>query len=88
MVQQIVEGLRVELSPDEKVELAKGSTTDAAASEEYLRGRNCLGQFIYHTIARERHRFGDQPFQAGHPTGSKFRACVFRVGQLLRQSRA
>jgi serine/threonine-protein kinase len=35
------------------VELAKGSTTDAAASEEYLRGRNCLGQFIYHTIGRE-----------------------------------
>lgn len=53
MVQKIVEGLRVELSPDEKVELAKGSTSDSAASEEYLRGRNCLGQFIYHTIARE-----------------------------------
>lgn len=53
MVQRIVEGLRLELSPDEKVELAKGSTSDSAASEEYLRGRNCLGQFIYHTIARE-----------------------------------
>ena len=52
IVQQIVDGLRVELSPDEKVELAKGSTTDAAASEEYLRGRHCLGQFIYHTISR------------------------------------
>jgi serine/threonine-protein kinase len=43
MVQQIVEGLRLELSPEEKVELAKGSTSDAAASEEYLRGRDCLG---------------------------------------------
>ncbi len=53
MVQQIVEGLRLELSPDEKVELAKGSTSNAEASEEYLRGRNCLGQFIYHTVARE-----------------------------------
>lgn len=53
IVQHIVDGLRIELSPDEKVELAKGSTTDAAASEEYLRGRNCLGQFIYHTIGRE-----------------------------------
>ncbi len=52
IVQHIVDGLRVELSPDEKVELAKGSTTDAAASEEYLRGRNCMGQFIYHTIDR------------------------------------
>lgn len=52
IVRHIVDGLRVELSPDEKVDLAKGSTSDAAASEEYLRGRNCLGQFIYHTIAR------------------------------------
>jgi eukaryotic-like serine/threonine-protein kinase len=53
MVHQIVEGLRLELSPEEKVELAKGSTSDAAASEEYLRGRDCLGQFIYHSVARE-----------------------------------
>jgi serine/threonine-protein kinase len=52
IVQHIVDGLRIELSPDEKVDLAKGSTTDGAASEEYLRGRNCMGQFIYHTIDR------------------------------------
>ncbi len=52
IVQHIVDGLRIELSPDEKDELAKGSTTDAAASEEYLRGRHCMGQFIYHTISR------------------------------------
>ena len=52
IVRHIVDGLRVELSPDERVDLAKGSTSDAAASEEYLRGRHFLGQFIYHTIAR------------------------------------
>lgn len=52
IVQHIVDGLRVELTQDEKVELARGTTTDAAASEEYLRGRNCLGQFIYHTTSR------------------------------------
>jgi serine/threonine-protein kinase len=52
IVQQIVDGLRVELTAAEKVDLAKGSTTDAAASEEYLRGRHCMGQFIYHTISR------------------------------------
>ena len=52
MVQRIVEGLRLELSSDEKDELAKGSTSDSAASEEYLRGRNCIGQFIYHTVSR------------------------------------
>lgn len=52
IVQHIVDGLRVELSADEKVELARGTTTDAAASEEYLRGRNSLAQFIYHTTSR------------------------------------
>ncbi len=52
IVQHIVDGLRIELSPDEKVDLARASTTDAAASEEYLRGRHCMGQFIYHTISR------------------------------------
>ncbi len=53
IVHRIVEGLRLELSPDEKVALAKGSTADAAASEEYLRGRDCLATFIYHTVQRE-----------------------------------
>jgi eukaryotic-like serine/threonine-protein kinase len=53
IVQRIVEGLRLELSPDERVQLAKGTTTDAAASEEYMRGRDCLATFIYHTIERE-----------------------------------
>jgi serine/threonine protein kinase/Flp pilus assembly protein TadD len=52
IVQHIVDGLRLELTPAEKGELKRGSTTDAAASEEYLRGRDCLGQFIYHTISR------------------------------------
>jgi serine/threonine-protein kinase len=53
IVQRIVQGLRLELSPDEKVALAKGSTADAAASEEYMRGRDCLANFIYHTVQRE-----------------------------------
>jgi serine/threonine-protein kinase len=53
IVQRIVEGLRLELRPDEKDELARKTTADAAASEEYLRGRDCLAKFIYHTIERE-----------------------------------
>ena len=53
IVQRIVEGLRLELSPDEKDELARKTTADAAATEEYLRGRDCLATFIYHTILRE-----------------------------------
>ena len=53
IVQRIVEGLRLELSPDERVALAKANTENAAASEEYLRGRDCLANFIYHTVQRE-----------------------------------
>jgi serine/threonine-protein kinase len=53
IVNHIVEALRLELSPDEQKQLAKASTAHGAASEAYLRGRHCLGQFIYHTIARE-----------------------------------
>ena len=53
IVQRIVEGLRLELSTDEKVELARKTTADAVATEEYLRGRDCLATFIYHTIERE-----------------------------------
>jgi len=53
IVHRIVEGLRLELSPDERVELARKTTADAAASEESLRGRDCLATFIYHTIQRE-----------------------------------
>jgi serine/threonine-protein kinase len=53
IVRHIVDGLRLELSPAEKNELGKGSTVDGAASEEYLKGRNCLAEYIYHTISRE-----------------------------------
>jgi len=53
IVQHIVDGLRLELSPDEKKDLAKGVVVDGVASEEYLRGRDSLGRFIYHTISRD-----------------------------------
>jgi serine/threonine-protein kinase len=53
IVQHIVDGLRLELTSDEKKELAKTTAVDGTASEEYLRARNALGQFIYHTIARD-----------------------------------
>ncbi|HXM33765.1 MAG TPA: tetratricopeptide repeat protein, partial [Pyrinomonadaceae bacterium] len=52
IVHHIVEGLRLELTRDEQDQLAKAATKVAGASEEYLRGRDCMGRFIYHTIAR------------------------------------
>jgi serine/threonine-protein kinase len=52
ITQEIVEGLRLELSPDEKDRLEQQPTANAEAYEEYLRGRDALGRFIYKTIAR------------------------------------
>ncbi len=50
---RIVEGLRLELSQDEKKDLAHPATANAEAYNEYLRGRDRMGRFIYHTLARE-----------------------------------
>jgi serine/threonine-protein kinase len=53
IVQRIVEGLRLELSPDEKVGIAKSATNSAAAYEQYLRGRDLFARFIFSSIAPE-----------------------------------
>jgi serine/threonine-protein kinase len=53
IAQHIVEGLRLELTPDEKSGLAQHAAIDSVAYEEYLRGRDLMGRFIYHTLAKE-----------------------------------
>src|SRR5262249_6307334 len=53
ITQEICEGLRLELTSAEKDRLEQGKTANAEAYEEYLRGRDCLGRFIYHTVARK-----------------------------------
>ena len=53
IVQRIVDGLRLELSADEQGQLAKRPTENAVAYEEYLRGRDCFGRYIFRTLARE-----------------------------------
>src|SRR5437016_6691815 len=53
ITQEICDGLRLELTSDEKDRLERGKTANAEAYEEYLRGRDCLGRFIYHSIARK-----------------------------------
>jgi serine/threonine-protein kinase len=50
---QIVNGLRLELSSDEQLELARPATHSAAAYEEYLRGRDLFARFIFRTVAPE-----------------------------------
>jgi eukaryotic-like serine/threonine-protein kinase len=80
IVKRIVEGLRLELSPDEKVELAKGATADAAASEEYLRGRDCLATFIYHTIEREQLDSAMEHFRRAIEIDPKFALAYSALG--------
>jgi serine/threonine-protein kinase len=54
IAQRIVDGLRVELAADEQVGLAqRGGTANHEAYEEYLRGRDRMGRFVYHTLAVE-----------------------------------
>ncbi len=53
ITQEICDGLRLELTSDEKDRLEKQKTANAEAYEEYLRGRACLAQFVYKTVARK-----------------------------------
>jgi eukaryotic-like serine/threonine-protein kinase len=53
IAQRIVEGLRVELSPDEQVGMAKTSTRNPVAYEQYLRGRDLFARFIFRTLSRD-----------------------------------
>ncbi len=53
IAQHIVEGLSVELSADERQLLTQPASANAEAYEEYLRGRDAMGRFVYHTLASE-----------------------------------
>ncbi len=51
ITRRIVDGLRLELSPDEQAVLAQPATVNAEAYEEYLRGRDRFARFIFRTVA-------------------------------------
>jgi TolB-like protein/Tfp pilus assembly protein PilF len=53
IAQRIVEGLRVELSADERSNLEQRSTANPEAYNIYLRGRDAMGRYIYHSLANE-----------------------------------
>ncbi|HEV2801215.1 MAG TPA: protein kinase [Pyrinomonadaceae bacterium] len=53
IAQRIVEGLRLELTPAEKDKLATPATANSDAYNLYLRGRDAMGRYIYHTLANE-----------------------------------
>jgi serine/threonine protein kinase/tetratricopeptide (TPR) repeat protein len=51
ITKRIVDGLRLELSPDEQAGLAQPATVNAEAYEEYLRGRDRFARFIFRSVA-------------------------------------
>lgn len=53
ITQEICDGLRLELTSDEKDRLEQAKTANAEAYEEYLRGRDCMGRYVYHSVARK-----------------------------------
>src|SRR5712672_2485558 len=53
ITRRIVDGLRLELSPDEQAGLAQPATVNAEAYEEYLRGRDRFARFIFRSVAAE-----------------------------------
>ncbi len=53
IAQRILEGLRLELSSGEQEKLGRRATDNAEAYEEYLRGRDNFGRFIFRTVSNE-----------------------------------
>jgi serine/threonine-protein kinase len=53
IAQRILEGLRLELSDQEQEKLGRRATDNAEAWEEYLRGRDNFGRFIFRTLSSE-----------------------------------
>jgi len=51
IAKRIVEGLRLELSPSDQVGIARSSTQNATAYEQYLRGRDLFARFIFTSIS-------------------------------------
>ncbi|MGD9562928.1 MAG: protein kinase [Pyrinomonadaceae bacterium] len=53
IAQRILEGLRLELTDLEQEKLQRRATDNAEAWEEYLRGRDNFGRFIFRTLEKE-----------------------------------
>jgi serine/threonine-protein kinase len=50
---QILQGLQLELSPKELERLGQAPTQNPKAYEEYLRGRDLFGRFIFHSLSND-----------------------------------
>ena len=53
IAQRILDGLRLELSDNEQEKLGRRATNNPEAWEEYLRGRDNFGRFIFRSLSNE-----------------------------------
>jgi len=80
IAQRIVEGLQLKLGSDERIDLAGHATSNAAAYEEYLRGRDRVGRYIYHTVANEDIEAAIKHFQSAIALDPKFALAYCALG--------
>ncbi len=85
IAQRIVDGLNLQLGSDEHVDLVGHATANASAYEEYLRGRDRVGRYIYHTVANEDIEAAIRHFQRAIEIDSEFALAHCALGSCHMQ---
>ncbi len=80
IAQRIVDGLRLELSTAEQAGISKVATHNAAAYEQYLRGRDLFARFIFRTVAPEDCSAAIEHFERAIELDSNFALAYDGVG--------
>ena len=80
IAQRILEGLRLELSDKEAEKLGRRMTENHEAWEEYLRGRDNFGRFIFRTLAVEDCHAAIQNFKKAIEMDSHFALAYSGLG--------
>src|SRR5829696_230191 len=80
IAQRILEGLRLELSDNEQEKLGRRLTDNAEAWEEYLRGRDNFGRFIFRTLSSEDVKAAIQNFKNAIELDSHFALAYSGLG--------
>ena len=78
--QHILDGLRLELSDKEQEVLGRRPTDDAEAYEEYLRGRDNFGRFIFRTVSAEDSEAAIENFRRAIALDSEFALAYSGLG--------
>jgi TolB-like protein len=87
IAQRILEGLRLELSDNEQEKLNRRATDNAQAWEEYLRGRDNFGRFIFRTLSSEDCEAAIHNFKNAIELDPPVCACLQRTRRMLCEPR-